>query len=113
MACTSLPGQMGDIKKSVGLNYGQLNLAAQITMLTQPVVLMNVGKMDTGNPATPPPGCSHMCKVHVTQGTTTNSLEVCTHMKRLPKTGGMCQKPPSRCKPASNEGCGEDRLLEW
>lgn len=46
MAYTSLPGQMGDIKKSVSLNYSCLDLAAQILMLTRPVVLMNGEKRE-------------------------------------------------------------------
>lgn len=90
MAYTSLPGQMGNIKKSVSLNYGCLDLAAQIPMLTRPVVLMNRGKnghwLPRGNP--PPPPCSHMCKVHVTRGTAANSLGVCTQMNRLIEAAG-------------------------
>lgn len=46
MAYTSLPGQMGDIKKSVTLNYSCLDLAAQNLMLTRPVVLMNGEKRE-------------------------------------------------------------------
>lgn len=61
MAYTSLPGQMGEIKKSVSLNYGCLDLAAQIPMLTRPVVLMNGEKTDTGFLVEPPLPFAHTC----------------------------------------------------
>ena len=87
MAYSSLPSQLGDIKKSVRLNYGCLHLAARTAQLTQPAGGWSSSRewnrreknQELAFLAFKQGSSSlflHICKVHVTRGTTASSLGV-------------------------------------